>query len=159
MSARKLFFSLQLPRHALPVLNNATRQVHAIFGPVEGGIDVKNVSSSFESGNVSATSRDVTLSDVESHPPDAGSMNSRAGKSQFRHTPRRNPTFITWLLLGMRRTQSSTASMISTMRFATVAFQRASTMVLTPLAFAHASTPSFHHGSSSSTSTFITAAP
>ncbi|KIJ42304.1 hypothetical protein M422DRAFT_254715 [Sphaerobolus stellatus SS14] len=36
------------PRHASPALGNATRQVHAVFGPVEGGIDVKNGSFSFE---------------------------------------------------------------------------------------------------------------
>ncbi|KIJ25424.1 hypothetical protein M422DRAFT_273637 [Sphaerobolus stellatus SS14] len=50
--ARKLFSCLQLPRHAsyaAPAMGNATRQVHAVFGPVQGGInDVKNGSSSFE---------------------------------------------------------------------------------------------------------------
>ncbi|KIJ42308.1 hypothetical protein M422DRAFT_254719 [Sphaerobolus stellatus SS14] len=165
MSARKLFSCLQLPRHASPALGNAMRQVHAVFGPVEGGIDVKNGSSSFESDNVFATSRDVTLSDVESHPPDARPINSRAGQRQSH----RNPTFITWLLLGvsffdvprcilipilkMRRTHSSTHPMISSLRFTTATLQRASTMVLTTLAFVHASTPSFLPGSNSSTST------
>ncbi|KIJ28917.1 hypothetical protein M422DRAFT_269704 [Sphaerobolus stellatus SS14] len=51
MSARKLFSCLQLPRHAsyaAPALGNATRQVHAVFGPVESGIDVKNGSFSVE---------------------------------------------------------------------------------------------------------------
>ncbi|KIJ26196.1 hypothetical protein M422DRAFT_272772 [Sphaerobolus stellatus SS14] len=79
VGARKLFFGLQLPWHAsyaAPALSNATRQVHAVFGPAEGGIDVKNGSSSFEPCNVSATSRDVTLSDVESHAPDEGSRDN-----------------------------------------------------------------------------------
>ncbi|KIJ28914.1 hypothetical protein M422DRAFT_269702 [Sphaerobolus stellatus SS14] len=106
--------------------------------------------------NVSATSRDaVPVTDIESHPPEAGPINSTTSPYVYYVAVAWRQLFLCILIpiLKMRRTPSSTAPTISTMCYTTATFQRASTTVITPLAFVHASTPSFLHGSNSSTST------